>query len=316
MSQKANIFTGTVGVVVLLAVIVVVNLIVGQVHGLRVDMTEEQLYTLSEGSEQLVSELDRPVQLKFFYTSSSEQMPVTMKRYAQRIEDLLQEFSSAGEGQVSLEVFDPKPDSDAEEWALKYGVAGQMTGIIGGDPVYMGLVAVSGVKEAVIPFIQPQMEPQLEYLVSRLVQEVTRDKKPVIGIMSSFQVMGSPPPMFGMPQQNRQEQWLIVQELEQFYEVETIPLDTTAIPAEVDVVMLIHPRGIAPSALYALDQFVLSGGRLVAFLDAVSMTERFQNPQMAQMAFAQGGSELNMLTSAWGLHFTHQKLLGDPNAVS
>ena len=126
MSQKAKVLSGTAGVVLLFAVIVVVNLIAAGFHGFRMDLTDEKLYTLSEGSGKLVNGLERPVQLKYYVSSSSQQMPINLKRYAKRIEDLLQEFAVSSGGKVTLELFDPKPDSDAEEWAQKYGVMGQL----------------------------------------------------------------------------------------------------------------------------------------------------------------------------------------------
>ena len=178
MSAVKQSATGLLGVLIVLAIVIVATAVIGPVSGFRVDMTQENLYTLSEGPRRMLSELEREVGLKFYYSRSGENTPIPIKQYAQRIEDLLHEYESLSNGNVILEVFDPKPDSDEEEWAQKYGLTAQGLSMFGGPSFYFGIVAVSGANEASIPFLDPGAEPRLEYLVTRLVYEVARTDKP------------------------------------------------------------------------------------------------------------------------------------------
>ena len=163
----------TLSILIVFAIVVTVNVLLSQFGSFRADLTSENLYTLSDGTKGLIKDLDRPITLKYYFSKSGAQIPMGLKQYGQRIQDLLKEYKTHGGGNVILEIADPKPDSDEEEWAQKYGVAGQMINPLGGDPFYLGLVASSGKQEAVIPFLSPQVEPQLEYLVTRLISEAS-----------------------------------------------------------------------------------------------------------------------------------------------
>ena len=184
--------TGVIGLVVLAAIIGAANLILSNLP-LRLDLTGERLYTLSKGSKAVLGKLEADVTLKFYFSASSAEMPMQLKTYAQQVQNLLKEYERAGNGHLALEAYDPKPDSDAEEWAQRYGVEPQNVNPFG-QPVYFGLVAVCGDREETLARLSPRAESTLEYDITRLVTRVAWPERPVVGVMTSIQgVFGQPP---------------------------------------------------------------------------------------------------------------------------
>ena len=302
---------GAAGVALFLGILIAANVLLGQVR-LRRDATQDRLYTLSDGTARLLHKLDRPVTLKFYYARSAANLPPPLKNYGDRVADLLKEFVALGKGRVELETYDPKPDSDAEESAQRYGIVGQ-----GADPlseegrIYLGLAVVAGAKEEVLPFLSPVNEDQLEYQITRAIYETTRERKPRLGLLTPLPVMGGQPPMnFGMPQQQPQPPWYFMEELKGLYEIVTIGREATEIPADLNALLVIHPQQLGDALPYALDQYVLRGGRLLAFMDPQCLiASQGGNPMM--MAGG-SGSDLNTLTKAWGLELKPGKVLSDP----
>lgn len=299
-------FTGLAGALVVLGILIALNALFSRVL-IRKDLTAERLYTLSDGTVEMLKDLDRPVTLKFFYSKSSASVPVPLKNYIQRTLDFLREMSSRSDGHLVLEVWDPAPDSDAEEWAQRYGLTPQSTGGLGVLPdLYLGLVAVSGTREASIPFLDSTAEPQLEYLVARLVHEVTQSRRPRVGLMTPLPVLAESSPYLSAAESG--SDWLFVQELKKQYDVESVPMDTNAIPDDLDTLMLIDPKGISGRSLYALDQFVLRGGRLVAFLDpmCISDEKRTDMPAMPET-----DSGISQLIGTWGVTVDTSRVVAD-----
>ncbi len=306
--------TGILGVAIVLGIIIAANAIVSQFNGFRLDMTEENLYTLSDGTRSMLADLERDVTLKFYYSRSGDGTPIPIKQYAQRIQDLLREYESADGGKLVLDIFDPKPDSDEEEWAQKYGLTPQSLGMFGGPSFYFGIVAVSGANEAAIPFLDPGAEPRLEYLVTRLVHEVSRTDKPKIGVMSSLPIMGTPAMPYGPQPQQGAPPWIFVRELENMYDVVEVKSTVETIPEEITALFVVHPKDFPDSVIYAIDQFVLQGGKLLLFVDAMCMTD--PGAGGGQFGPMQSGSDLNKLTGAWGLELEAGKVAGDKNAAT
>jgi ABC-type uncharacterized transport system involved in gliding motility auxiliary subunit len=308
----SKLFAGLAGALVVLGILIALNVLFSGVR-LRKDLTAERLYTLSPGTVDMLKSLERPVTLKFYFTRSNPNVPAPLKSYIQRTLDFLREMSSRSGGHLVLEIWDPQPDSEAEEWAQRYGLALQSTGGLGALPdLYLGLVAVSGTKEAVIPFLDPTAEPQMEYLVARLVQEVTRSQRPRIGIMSGLPVLAEPSSPF-LPASQRKQDWLFVTELKKQYEIVPVPKDTEEIPAGIDTLLLIHPKEIGDRALYAVDQFVLKGGRLLAFVDPMCIGDEAspETPGLPKM-----DSEINRLSRAWGVTVDATRVVADLAAAT
>lgn len=299
-----------IGVLVVLAVAIAVNVVAKSVRA-RIDVTEERLFTLSEGTAAFVKSLETPVTLKF-YVSRGNEVPSFIKQYTQRILDLLREVEHASGGSIVLELYDPQPDSDEEEWAQRYGLIGQQVSPTGmGDPLYIGVVAVSGQREAAIPFLAPNTEAQLEYNVARLVHEVTRVTKPKLGVISTLPVAGRPvsPMMRG---RQPDTSWIALRELRRHYDITTIMPDAALIPEDITALLVIHPKQFPDALTYAIDQFVVGGGRLIVLQDPLSLTERETNPEMASMGMMTSpGSHLNALTAAWGVTMDADSVLAD-----
>ena len=305
-------FAGVAGAGVVLGILVAVNLLFAGVR-LRKDLTAERLYTLSPGTVAMLKGLERPVTLKFYCTKGHPDLPAPLKGFVQRTLDFLREVAARSGGRVVLETWDPQPDSEAEEWAQRYGLLAQPTGGLGAQPdLYLGLVAVAGIKEASIPFLDPGMEPQLEYLLMRLLQEATRDRRPRLGIASSLPVFAEPVSPF-RPVTDRNQDWLFVSELKKQYEVVPVALDAEEIPAGIDALLLVHPRGMTDRALFAVDQYLLQGGRLVAYVDpmCISAEELLEDGGMPVLS-----SDINRLSGAWGITVQTARVVADLAAAT
>ncbi|MBP7638533.1 MAG: Gldg family protein [Kiritimatiellae bacterium] len=323
-ANKSNLLsrfgTGLAGLLVLLVIIGAANLIIANLR-LRVDLTAERLYTLSTGSKQVLGKLENDVTLKFYFSASSAEMPMGLKTYANQVQDLLKEYELAGKGRVALEAYDPKPDSDSEEWAQRYGIEPQQTNPFG-QPVYFGLVAVCGETEAVIPGFNPRTEATLEYDITRLITRVAWPEKPVIGVLSSLSVLGAPQnPMMMMRRQQQDQGWTAFRELRKDYTVREIQADAEAIDADIKALIVVHPKNLEDKALFAIDQFVLRGGRLIVCVDPFNIADfeanQQQNPMMMQMGGGQAGpSTLGKLFDAWGVTFDTAKIAADLSAAT
>jgi ABC-type uncharacterized transport system involved in gliding motility auxiliary subunit len=301
-----------VGVIALVLIVIAFNVITSAVK-VRVDFTKEKAYTLSDGTKAILHKLDTPVKLRFYYSSSAEltQDTLFLKTYAQRVQDLLEEYKQAAHGKLIIENYNPKPDSDAEDSARLDGVEGQM--LPSGEKFYLGLsVNMFDSKEA-IPFLSPNRERQLEYDITRAISRVMTTEKPIVGVMSPLPVFGTPnAAMMAQMGQQAQPAWTIIDELKGDFTVKQIEMAADKIDDDVKVLVVIHPKNITDTTEYAIDQFIMRGGKLVAFLDSASVVDkRNDNPMLGQMPG--GGSSLEKLLTAWGLHFDTGKVAADLN---
>lgn len=297
----------SLGVLAMLGVVIIFNALAARVK-VRVDLTAERAYTLSPGTRAILKKLDTPVQIRFYCTRGDSRMPVALKTYAQRVEDLLGEYRQASRGRIEVQKLDPAPDSDAEDSAKLDGVDGQPR--LGGDPVYLGLcVSLLDQKEA-IPFLVPTRERLLEYDISRAISRVGQADKPVIGLMSPLPVAGQPvnPMLARMGQSGGTPPWVMYSELQRDFTLQKVEMTADKIPDEIKVLVLIHPKGITDAAQYAVDQFVLRGGKLIAFLDPSGVLDR---SAAAGPVAAGSSSSLDKLLKAWGLGFESAKVVAD-----
>jgi ABC-type uncharacterized transport system involved in gliding motility auxiliary subunit len=302
----------SLGVAAMFGIIVILNALASGFNK-RVDLTAERAYTLSAGTRAILSKLDTPVQIRFYSTRGDSRMPVFLKTYAQRVEDLLGEFRQASKGQIEIQKLDPAPDSDAEDSARLDGIEGQAR--VDGEPFYLGLsVSMLDQKQA-IPFLAPDRERLLEYDLARAISRVVTAEKPVIGVMSPLPYGGQPTnPMMMRMGQSGQQPWVFISELKRDFNVRDIPFGAEEIPKEVKVLVLIHPKGISDASQYAIDQFVLRGGKLVAMLDPQGVLDRSAagNPMGMSMG---SRSSLDKLLTAWGLTFESTKVVADMEFV-
>jgi len=278
----------------------------------RIDLTADKLYTLSDGSKNIVRNLNDKVYLDFFYSKKQADQVPTIKGYATRVSELLEEYALLSGGKVQLNVLNPEPFSDAEDQAVQAGLRGVPISAAG-ELLYLGLVGRNTLDgEEIVPFFDPNSERFLEYELTKLVYTLSSPDKKTVGLMSSLPLEGGAPnPMNPMAQPT--PPWQIVPQLETYFDVERIETTATEIPEGVDVLMLAHAKGLSDETLYAIDQFVLAGGRVVAFVDPVceaDMPPVDPNNPMAAMQ-ADKSSNLDKLFTAWGVRMLDSKIAGD-----
>ncbi|MBI5775018.1 MAG: Gldg family protein [Verrucomicrobia bacterium] len=304
----------SVGVAAMFLILVAVNFI-GIFYKERLDLTAEKAYTLSAGTKAILAKLDTPVKIRFYFTQSGADTPVMLKTYAQRVEDLLNEYRQNSKGNIKIEKLDPQPDSDAEESASLDGVEGQQ--LQTGERIFLG-VSVSCLDEkAALPFLSPDRERLLEYDLSRAISQVATPSKPVVGVMSSLPVFGMPGnPMMARMGQQGQEPWVFISELKRTFNVKQVEATAEKIDDDIKVLVVVHPRELSDAAQFALDQFVLRGGRMIAFLDPNCVVDtRNQNPGNP-MGNMPAPSSLDKLLKAWGVEFDKSKVVADRNLAT
>ena len=312
MQKKSlqTILYSTAGVVVMAVILIALNFIAGTFRE-RLDLTEEKAYTLSAGTRAILKHLDNPVTIRFYCTQSESATPETvyLKGYARKVQDLLTEYRQVAGGKLKIEKFDPQPDSDAEDSARLDGLEPQA--LPGADRFYLGLAVKCLDQVQSIPFLAPNRERLLEYDLTRAIARAENPEKPIIGLMSPLPVFGMPsnPMMQQMGQQGSQP-WTIVTELRNDFTVKRVGMDVDKIDDDIKLLLVIAPKDISDKAQYAIDQFIMRGGKLVAFLDAQCLADNRQQNQM-MMNMGGGGSSLDKLLKAWGIQFDTGKAVAD-----
>ncbi|MFM7818200.1 MAG: GldG family protein [Verrucomicrobiota bacterium] len=302
-SKFQTLLFSVAGVALVFIAIVGLNLIVSPTRA-RVDLTADGLHTLSDGTRQILKRVDGPIEMRLYVSKGKERMPEQLKTYVQSVEDLLGEFRVQSGNQIEIKKLDPEPDSEAEDSAKSDGIQGQP--LSNGEEFYLG-VAIENPPEKVALQLMPQREKLLEYDLARAVSQVLSTNKPIIGVMTPLQVMGGMNPMMmQMGRGGQSEPWVFVSELKRDFDVQTVPMDSDSIDEKVKVLIVVHPKDITDKAQFAIDQFVLRGGRLVVFADALCLSDA-QRPQMGGMGMNFGtSSSLPKLFKSWGLDFSSQ----------
>ncbi|MGQ7817618.1 Gldg family protein [Metapseudomonas furukawaii] len=277
----------------------------------RLDLTEQKLYTISDGTKKILGELDEPINLYFFYSDKTAKDLVVLRNYARRVEEMLKAYERAADGRIRLHIIDPEPFSEDEDKAAEFGLQAVPLQQ-GGDQVYFGLAGTNGVDDTqIIPFFPLDQEEFLEYEISRLVQGLAKPERPVVGVLSGLQLNGG----FDMMSRQPTPPWMVMEEVRQLFQIESLKADVDQIPDKVSVLLLVHPKNLPQQTLYAIDQFVLRGGKLLAFVDPWS--EADSGMEMPGEPGGDKASDLAPLFKAWGLEMLPGKVLGDgANAMS
>ena len=300
MTSNRKFMTG--GALAVLAVLFVAVILISNAlfRGARLDLTQSHLYTLSQGTKNILVNIDEPVHLYLFFSDKATQDLPQLRTYATRVREMVQEMASRSGGKLKLDVIDPQPFSEDEDRATGYGLQAVPSGQ-GGENIFFGLAGTNSTNgKAVIPFLQPDKEAFLEYDVAKLIHELSNPKKPAVGLISSLQ-MGT-----GFDPQTRQmrEPWAVEQQLEQLFDVRQLnAASVKAIDKDISVLVLVHPKALSDDAQYAIDQFVMRGGHLLVFVDPNAEADDSgadpNNPQAAM--FADKSSDLAKLFKAWGV---------------
>lgn len=300
----------TIGVIAMLLILVAFNVIAAQFKQ-RIDLTAEHAYTLSPGTRAILAKLDTPVQMRFYCTKNVSTMPVALSTYAQRVEDLLGEYRQASKGKIEIQRLNPEPDSDAEDSARLDGIEGEP--LRSGERVYLGLSVSMLDQKQTIPFLTPDRERLLEYDISRAIAGVMTTEKPSVAVMSSLPVMGQMNPMM-QRQQRGQRPWALIDELKRDFNMKQVETTADKIPDDIKVLLVIHPKGISDATQFALDQFVLRGGKLIVFVDPMCALDR--PPMQTGMMPQPSVSNLEKLFPAWGIVFDTSKVVADMEHVA
>lgn len=303
--------TGT-GLIAAFAVFFAVNIIANQgLRDARVDLTDAQLYTLSDGTRNVIKSVPEPITLRLFFSEKLAGAAPQLMQYGNRVRELLERYASLSDGNIRLEVIDPEPFTEAEDRAV---AAGLQAASLAGGQFYFGLVATNTLdQQQVIPFFQAEKEQFLEYDVTKLVYALSNPKKPTIGILGALPLEYGPGGMMAA-MRGQSQPYLVLEQVKQFFEVKM--LDASK-PEEINdslsVLVLAHPKDLSPQAQYAIDQYVLKGGRLIAFADPYSETmAAMPNPMTGQpMPGGDQSSLLSDLFRAWGVEVVADRFVAD-----
>ena len=312
MTKIKFLFSGTGLLTVAVALLVSVGLI-SALPSIRIDLTEDDLFSLADGTRNIVSGLEEPIELLFFYSESATEDQPQIRSYGTRVQELLREIVIASGGNLVLSIVDPEPFSEEEDLATQYGVQ-PVPVTQGGQGIYFGLVAVELDNEKdpalrvseTMPLIRPDQEQFLEYEFMQLVTRVANPDLKVVGLLTTLDIDGGFDPMTGQATQ----QWMITDYIRQLYDLRRIETDTEIIEEDVDILMIVHPEGLSEQTLYAIDQHVMRGGETFVFLDptADSMVSRSERGSMIPAGMR---SDLPGLLEAWGVDYASDKVLTD-----
>jgi len=275
----------------------------------QIDLTQSRLFTLSQGTENVLKKIDEPITLKFFYSESLATDFPQIRAYANRVRDLLEEIRDRSHGKIVLEVVDPEPFSEQEDTAMSLGLKGART--TEGEVIYFGLVGtnlVDGIEA--IPFFANERQQYLEYDVTRLIQNLSRPKKPVLGVVTNIPMdTGAGGLMAAMRGQS--QPFAIYQELQSRFEIDFLEQKFVKVPDDVSVLMIAHPKQLDQETLYAIDQFVMRGGRVLAFVDPHSEVSLTAGPDGQPVQGYTEASDLAPLLRDWGVDFDTKHVVGD-----
>ncbi|MDH5694357.1 MAG: GldG family protein, partial [Gammaproteobacteria bacterium] len=308
--KKQKLFS-TTGLIAALVLLILINLVSSLIFSsARLDLTENNLYTLSDGTENILESLEEPVTIKFYFSEQVFASVPAIMTYGQRVKDMLKEYASIAGSKLNLQIIDPEPFSEEEDQAVQSNLQGLPLDNAG-TTGYFGLVASNTVDDhETIPFLQPEKEVTLEYDLTKLIYKLSNPKKKVVGLMSGLDMtsMGQAQGRFAMP-----EDWVILNQLKQFYQINKLGTDIGEIPKDIDILLVVHPKDFSDKALYAIDQFLMAGGRAIMFVDPFSEAQpSMADPSNPMAAMNEKrGSNLKKFFDLWGLEMAEDKIAAD-----
>ena len=308
--MKANSLLSATNILILCAALVCLNFIASKIN-LKLDRTRDRLYTLSEGSRAIASQIDDDAVLQFFFSRSAENLPVMLKDYGRRVQELLAEYAALSP-RLRLEVYDPRPDSDEEEMAARYGIHAAQTP--DGTTFIMGAALQFQDQTFAIPFFDPRKEMFLEYEIASLLARTRETQsRTVLGLLSGVALTAQ---QFTQPlnaQQATPEDWLFVQELEQIFETRELTVTVEEIPADIDLLLVLHPLNISAATEYAIEQYILRGGKVAIIVDPSARTVPDTSQASAQYGRAQASrSNVATLFKTLGVQYDEALVVADP----
>ncbi len=288
-----------------LAVVTLSNI---TLRGMRWDLTQGQLFTISEGTKNILADIDEPINLYYFFSDKQTADLPTVRDYARRVEEMLDEFAAYAGGGINLQKIDPVPFSEQEDLAARFGLQAVPVSN-SGESIYFGIAGTNPVDDAAaIPFLHADKQQFLEYDLAKLVYTLANPKRPVIGVMTELPMLSDFDPMT----QRIRDSWILAEQIGGLFELRRVATSVDQIEEDIDVLMLVHPKDLPEKTLYAIDQFVLGGGKALIFVDPRAEMDRPANPSdpMAAMQASQS-SDLARLFEAWGVEYSPDQIVGD-----
>ena len=276
---------------------------------LRFDLTESNIYTLSDGTKSILQSINEPLNFKLFYTKQIGDINPVYQNYYDRVKEILGQYVLLSNNKIKLKIFNPKPFSNEEDKAVEYGLQGVeiMAGVYG----YFGLIATNSTDdEEKIIFFQPDRTPFLEYDLSKIVTNLANPNRRIVGLYTDLPMFGTFNPLAKTQDAAAAPPWAVYNQMKEFFEVKRIHEKTSSIPEGLELLMLVHPKKIPERLLYMIDQFVLKGGKLLVFIDPNSETESF-SPNTNQTKESDNNSNLKELLDKWGVELVENKVVGD-----
>jgi ABC-type uncharacterized transport system involved in gliding motility auxiliary subunit len=297
-------------IVLLFAGLVLVNYIASQLP-IRGDATAGRIYTLSPGTKSLLSKIEEPVVIDYYFSKDAAGLRVADKNFAERVQEMLRQYVRASRGKLTLNVINPRPDTPEEERAASAGLQPQVVPMTG-EQLYFGLVATQADQQKTIPALTPQRESFLEYDLSQLVYSVQQITRKKLGLISSIPLRAqryNPMMMMSRPPEPGH---LIAGEWERSFELVTVESSATELPAGLDALAIVHPQGVSQKLQYAIDQFLLGGKPVFLALDPSSQHFKRQGGQAAMYGNTPNlSSDLPVLLKAYGVAYESQQVVGD-----
>lgn len=310
MSTKSQRRLGSASLLLIALAFIAAVIISNQLFkGARVDLTESKLYTLSDGTRNIVDSLDEPINLYFYFSDQASASVPSIRDYAKRVREMLEEIEDAAHGNIRLSVIDPQPFSEDEDRAAQFGLQAVSLGGVG-DPVYLGLAGTDSVdNEEVISFFQPDKEAFLEYDIVKLISALANPDRTIIGLVTGMPLSGNYDPQT----QQMLPPWAVYEQANQLFQVRSLGTSFDRVDDEISLLWIVQPRGLDNLTLYAIDQFIMRGGKAMIFVDPLAESDpapaaQGMPPGMPPMA---QGSDLPVLFDAWGIGYSTDDVVGD-----
>ncbi len=309
MSTKSQQRLGASSLLLLAVAFVVAVIVSNQLFkGVRIDLTENRLYTLSDGTRRIARNIDEPINLYFYFSDQATEGVPSVREYANRVREMLEEFADASRGKLRLSVIDPVPFSEEEDRAAQFGLQDVLLAA-SPDPVYMGLAGTNSVgDEEIISFFQPDKEATLEYDIAKLVSTLANPERNVIGLVSGLSMSGQ----FDPQTQRMQQPWVAYQQAQQLFEIRDLGTSFDSVPDDIGLLWVVQPKNLSNATQYAIDQFVMRGGEALIFVDPVAAVDAAVAEGMPQGMPPMGqASDLPLLFDGWGIEFDPQEVVAD-----
>ena len=276
--------------------------------GVRLDLTENRLYTLSDGTKRIIRDIDEPINLYFFFSDQATKNVPSFRDHANRVRELLEEFADASRGKIQLQVIDPLPFSEEEDQAARFGLQ-EVQFAATPDPVFLGLAGRNSVgDEETIAFFQPDREASLEYDLAKLVSTLANPERKVIGLVSGVPMAGQ----FDPQAQRMQPSWVVYQQAQQLFDIRNLGTSFDSVPDDIGLLWIVQPKNLSNATQYAIDQFVMRGGKALIFVDPVAAVDTATSNAMPQGMPPLGqSSDLPLLFKGWGIQYDAQQVVAD-----